>query len=56
MKFSSGATPCRLKIADALLKKGTKQDGDGWDTTRKDWSYIVLHLPDVEGGFGVTFN
>jgi len=44
------------KIVDALLKKGTKQHGDGWDVSRKDWSHMVLHLPHTEGGFGVTFN
>jgi hypothetical protein len=43
------------KIADALLKKGTKQHADGWDTDSKDWDHMVLHLPHVEGGFGVTF-
>jgi hypothetical protein len=44
------------KIADALLKKGTKQHADGWDETSKDWTHMVLHLPHVEGGFGVHFN
>jgi hypothetical protein len=44
------------KIADALLKKGTKQDADGWDTSNKDWTHMVLHLPHTEGGFGATFN
>ncbi len=44
------------KIADALLKKGTKQYGDGWDTQSKSWTHMVLHLTHVEGGFGVTFN
>jgi hypothetical protein len=44
------------KIADALLKKGTKQHADGWDASSKDWAHMVLHLPHVEGGFGVTFN
>jgi hypothetical protein len=44
------------KITDALLKKGTKQHADGWDTPRKDWAHMVLHLPDTEGGFGVPFN
>ena len=28
------------KIADALLKKGTKQHGDGWDTSTKAWSHM----------------
>jgi hypothetical protein len=44
------------KIADALLKKGTKQHADGWDTSSKDWAHMVLHLPYAEGGFGVSFN
>jgi hypothetical protein len=44
------------KIADALLKKGTKQHEDGWDASSKDWSYMVLHLSHTEGGFGVPFN
>ncbi len=44
------------RIADALLKKGTKQHTDGWDTSRKDWVHMVLHLPHAEGGFGVPFN
>jgi hypothetical protein len=44
------------KIADALLKKGTKQHLDGWDSSRKDWSHMSIHLPYPEGGFGVTFN
>ncbi len=44
------------KIADALLKKGTKQHADGWDASRKDWTHMVLHLPHAEGGFGVPFN
>jgi hypothetical protein len=44
------------KITDSLLKRGTKQYTDGWDTTIKDWSHMVLHLPNAEGGFGVTFN
>ncbi len=44
------------KIADALLKKGTKKHVDDWDTSSKDWAHMVLHLPHVEGGFGVTFN
>jgi hypothetical protein len=44
------------KIADALLKKGTKYHTDGWDSSNKDWAHMVLHLPHVEGGFGVTFN
>ncbi len=44
------------KIADALLKKGTKQPADGWDAPSKAWAHMVLHLPHAEGGFGVTFN
>ena len=44
------------KIADTLLKKGTKQHADGWDTSSKAWAHMVLHLPHTEGGFGVTFN
>jgi hypothetical protein len=44
------------KIADALLKKGTKQHTDGWDAASKDWAHMVLHLPHAEGGFGVPFN
>ena len=44
------------KIADALLKKGTKQHADVWDSSSKAWSHMVLHLPHDEGGFGVTFN
>ncbi len=44
------------KIADALLKKGTNQHVDGWDTSSKVWTHIVLHLLHVEGGYGITFN
>jgi hypothetical protein len=44
------------KIADALLKRGTKQHADGWDASSKDWTHMVLHLPHAEGGFGVPFN
>ena len=44
------------KIADALLKRGTKQHADGWDAQSKAWAHLVLHLPHAEGGFGVTFN
>jgi hypothetical protein len=44
------------KIADALLKRGTKVHGDGWDSSSKTWAHMVLHLPHAEGGFGVTFN
>ena len=38
------------------MKKGTKQHADGWDTSSKDWSHMVLYLPHAEGGFGVPFN
>ena len=44
------------KIADALLKRGTKQHAGGWDASRKAWADMVLHLPHAEGGFGVTSN
>ena len=44
------------KIADTLLKRGTKQHTDVWDAPNKAWTHMVLHLPRVEGGFGVTFN
>jgi hypothetical protein len=44
------------KITDTLLKRGTKQHEDGWDSSRKDWSHMCIHLPHEEGGFGVTFN
>jgi hypothetical protein len=44
------------KIANVLLKKGTKQDVDGWDTSRKGWTHMVLHLPHTEGCYGVTFH
>jgi hypothetical protein len=44
------------KIADVLLKKSTKQHGEGWDASNKDWTHMVLHLTHVKGGFGVTFN
>jgi hypothetical protein len=44
------------KIADVLLKYGTKEHTDGWDTPSKSWDHLVLHLPHAEGGFGVTFN
>ncbi len=44
------------KIADALLKKSTKQLADGWDDPRKDLTHMVLHLSHTEGDFGVTFN
>jgi hypothetical protein len=44
------------KIVDTLLKKGTKQYADGWDSSSQDWAYMCIHLPHAEGGFGVTFN
>jgi hypothetical protein len=44
------------KITDTLLKKGTKQYAYDWDSSNKDWAYMCIHLPHVEGGFGVTFN
>jgi hypothetical protein len=44
------------KIADTLLKKGTKYHAAGWDSSSKDWAHMVLHLPHTEGGFGVPFN
>ena len=44
------------KIADTLLKKGTKHHADGWDTVSKTWTHMVLHLPHVDDGFGVNFN
>ncbi len=44
------------KIADAILKKGTKQHTDGWDSHSKAWTHMVFHLSHAGGGFGVTFN
>jgi hypothetical protein len=44
------------KIADALLKKGTKQHAEGWDASSKAWAHMVVHLPYAEGGFRITFN
>jgi hypothetical protein len=44
------------KISDTLLKKGTKQHADGWDSSSKDWAHMCIHLPHAEGDFGVTFN
>ena len=44
------------KIADALLKKSTKQHADGWDASSKAWAHMILHLSHAQGGFGVTFN
>ncbi len=31
------------KIPDVFLKKVTKEHGDGWDVSRKDWTHMVLH-------------
>ncbi len=46
------------KITDTLLKKGTKQHADGWDSSIKDWAHMCIQnrLEDAEDGFGVTFN
>jgi hypothetical protein len=33
-----------FKIGNTLLKKGTKQHTGGWDTNRKSWGHMVLHL------------
>jgi hypothetical protein len=44
------------KIADALLKKGTKQHAESWGASSKAWAHMVLHLPHAEVGFGITFN
>jgi hypothetical protein len=43
-------------MTDTLLKNGTKQDTDGWDTHSKAWTHMVLHLSHAEDGLGVTFN
>jgi hypothetical protein len=43
-------------IADVLLKGGTKQHADGWNSSSKAWAHMVLHLPHADGGFSVTFN
>jgi len=32
------------KIADALLKKGTKQHADGWDTESRAWAHAAQAL------------
>ena len=42
-------------MTDTLLKKGTKQHADDWDTPSKSWVDMVLHLPYTDGCFGVTF-
>jgi hypothetical protein len=44
------------KMDDTLLKKGTKQHTDGWDSSNQDWAQMCIHLPHTEGGLGVTFN
>ena len=44
------------KIADAILKKGTKHHTDGWDTANKVWTHMVLYLPHPDGGFCVQCN
>jgi len=44
------------KIADTLLKRGTKQHADGWDASGKTWAHMVLHLSHTEGGFTVTLD
>ncbi len=44
------------KVADTVLKKGTTERTDGWDTSSKGWTHMVLHLLHTEGGFGVTLN
>jgi hypothetical protein len=44
------------KIADTLLKRGTKKHTDGWDSPCKTRSHMVLHLSHTEGVIGVTFN
>ncbi len=47
---------CNPDYPDTLLKKGTKEDADGWDAKSKSWAHMILHLPHAEGDFGVTFN
>ena len=44
------------KIADALLKKGTKGAYTSWTQQDRAWVDMVLHLPHEQGGFGVTNN
>jgi hypothetical protein len=44
------------KVADSLLKKGTKQHVDSWHSSSKAWAHMALHLSHADGGFGVTFN
>ena len=56
MHFTTEPWHVDCKIADALLKKGTKQHADGWDASSKAWAHMVLHLPHAEVGFGVTCN
>jgi hypothetical protein len=40
LRFCQSTRDC--KIADVLLKRGTKHHGDGWDSSRKDWAQCVL--------------
>ena len=54
MRFTTSVV--EYKTVDVLLKKGTKQHTDGWDTSRKSWTHMVLHLPHSDDGFGVPFN
>jgi hypothetical protein len=43
-------------VRESLLKKSTKQHADGWDTSSKAWTHMVLHLLHVDDGFGVQSN
>ena len=45
-----------VKIADALMRKGTNNNCRVWSSEHKAWCDMVLHLPHAEGGFGVTPN
>ena len=38
------------------MKKATQEYADGWNDDSKVWTHMVLHLPHVDGGFGVIFN
>jgi hypothetical protein len=42
------------KFADTLLKKGSKENVDGWDEPSV-WTHMVLHLSRTEDTFGETF-
>ena len=42
-------------IVNTLLETGSNQHSDGWDTSSKVWTHMVLHLPHTVGGFDVTF-